>query len=83
MRHKPLSLRSARMIWIVSLVFAVMVVCFAEFLGGTPENEFGWSQWSVAALGIWSAWSGYSIRRKLTTRALAARGVSGEFPAQC
>ncbi len=72
MDRRPLSLRSARMIWIVSLAFAAVVVCFAEFLSGAPDNQFGWSQWTVAALGIWSAWSGYSLRRKLMLRAAKA-----------
>ncbi|HUX43531.1 MAG TPA: hypothetical protein VMV57_02155 [Terracidiphilus sp.] len=74
MKRKRLSLRSLRMIWVVSLVYAAVVVCFAEFMSGASKNQFAWPQWSVAALGIWTAWSGYSLRRKFMM--LAARSFS-------
>ena len=72
MERRPVSLRSARLIWIVSLAFVAVVVSFAEFLGGASGNQLGWSQLTVAAMGIWSAWSGYSLRRKLMLRATTA-----------
>lgn len=60
------------MIWIVSLAFAAVVVCLAEFVSGAAGSQFRWSQWTVAALGIWSAWSGYSLKHKLMLRAAKA-----------
>lgn len=77
MAGRPLSIRSAWMIWTVSLVFAAVCVSLSEFLRGRSESQFGIWQWALVALGVWIVSSAYRFRRKCALRSAeaASRGA--------
>jgi hypothetical protein len=78
MARKPLSLHSARTLWTVSLALVVVFFCVAEYFRGASSHQFGGPQWFVAALGVWSAWGGHSLRRKLMINAARATNKGNE-----
>ncbi len=70
--RKPLSIRQLRVLWVAVSALDAVFVWFAETHGKTIHRPLTIWHWIVILLAVWSAWGGYSLRRKL-----AAQGTSG------
>jgi hypothetical protein len=71
MDTKPLSFRQLQLVWLIALVLVPLYVLITETYAVPHGRVLTSWHWGIAALGLWAAWGGYSVRTKLMARATA------------
>lgn len=79
--RKPLSTRQLRVLWLATVVLTGIYALLAEKWSRTNNGLLTSKHWAIVALGAWTSWSGYSLRRKLVRRASAAASRGDELAA--
>jgi hypothetical protein len=80
-QRKPLSLQRLQKVWWTAVLFAFFYISAAETFAKPFHGGMRPWHWMVGAIGVWCAWNGYSLPRKLLTQATAIANRGDEFGA--